>query len=757
LHTSTNKLINSIFLINEYQFFFCSLLINSADSVASPVDINVSVQNTIVDVNIEDPFSISAKHLSQQEADECLRNFSEKSDFFMSDDSQSRIPGEDIMAIISAICGQSHNPVSQADVNKVHQAMARVRRTSGSSERNAERHAEGSVYPPEFFTRDVGQLERMGNLENLITDRHQKMSANRFNLDRFNELYHDDEEKDRLYSLATSGAKIDTAPDFIPIAEPEPMRSLLRKVPNTIRSHVSKLWESGNVLVLPLKAILADNPHTSSLHIVFQDSVAKPLGRLLGDLTNRSVGNALNNPEAKPAIIARYGELHYCTIIDLIRASITVARAVGGFKNVRMYKEDVVGAFGQFNFNAGDCRLLVFAFTLDFVLVYMTGLFGWMGAPFVFGVFTRAILRLIRSRIHESSLADMFCDDVIGFSGVQHAISDQAITVLIIEGTFGKGSACKRKKYGPSICGEAIGWYLDFFMETVRPNDKGIDSLTRCFLSLRHDTAISHKEYQVIASLACRYSLGLKGMRPFVHPLFRMITKSKRKPRVPSTEAWTAILMWQAIIIALIISPTNLSVSLYSFALFSEMTNVSLISDAGPKALGLAIYLNDVCIGYVSYVLPWDASDPRYQNCREFMGHLLGKILILKLKLGKSHVTHVTSFSWVGDNMSALAWVAKQSCRSINTQLAFLADCWLSTMHDINTVKVDHLAGKLMGDHDGLSRLRDHSFDPKLNLDHLIDHAVMDLFVLCNPTVEDIGNKFSVATFKRLLLILQDI
>jgi DNA-binding ferritin-like protein (Dps family) len=202
------------------------------------------------------------------------------------------------------------------------------------------------------------------------------------------------------------------------------------------------------------------------------------------------------------------------------------------------------------------------------ILVYMTSLFGWMGAPFVFGVFTRAILRLIRSRIHESSLADMFCDDVIGFSGVQHAISDQAITVLIIEGTFGKGSACKRKKYGPSICGEAIGWYLDFFMETVRPNDKGIDSLTRCFLSLRHDTAISHKEYQVIASLACRYSLGLKGMRPFVHPLFRMITKSKRKPRVPSTEAWTAILMWQAIIIALIISPTNLSVSLYSFALF---------------------------------------------------------------------------------------------------------------------------------------------------------------------------------------------
>jgi hypothetical protein len=42
-----------------------------------------------------------------------------------------------------------------------------------------------------------------------------------------------------------------------------------------------------------------------------------------------------------------YGELKYCTITDLILAAITVATAVGGFENVRMYKRDVVGAFGQ--------------------------------------------------------------------------------------------------------------------------------------------------------------------------------------------------------------------------------------------------------------------------------------------------------------------------------------------------------------------------------------------------------------------------
>jgi hypothetical protein len=199
------------------------------------------------------------------------------------------------------------------------------------------------------------------------------------------------------------------------------MRSLLSRVPNTIRAHVLKLWLTGNVLILPLSAILADNPHISSLHIVFQDSIAKPLGRLLGDLTNRSVGNALNNPEAKPAIIERFGGLKYCTITDIILAAIRVANAVGGFKNVRMYKNDVVGAFGQFNFNPRTCRLLAFMFAADLVIIYMTGLFGWMGAPFVFGIFTRAILRLIRKGIHSTSEAEMYCDDVIGLSGYLYA------------------------------------------------------------------------------------------------------------------------------------------------------------------------------------------------------------------------------------------------------------------------------------------------------------------------------------------------
>jgi hypothetical protein len=51
-------------------------------------------------------------------------------------------------------------------------------------------------------------------------------SSNRFNIDRFNALYSDDPEAEILHTLATTGARIDTAPDFVPIAEPSPLRAL---------------------------------------------------------------------------------------------------------------------------------------------------------------------------------------------------------------------------------------------------------------------------------------------------------------------------------------------------------------------------------------------------------------------------------------------------------------------------------------------------------------------------------------------------
>lgn len=682
-----------------------------------------------------------------------IEHFDEHSDLFVDKSSTkgtSRL--SEGINIITFLCQFKGDPC--AAQSSVVAAIARTKRSVEGVEQAAERHAMDSVIPPDFLTRDAAGLKREGCLESLVRSHQLARSEDRFNLQRFNALYSEDEEAETLRVLATTGARIDTAPGFEPIAEPDVMRDLQRRLPLTFRKHVVKLWQSGNVLVLPLADILPDKPHTSPLHCVFQDPILKPGGRLLGDLTNRSVGNSLNNIEAKQAIIERFGALSLPSIIEIILHILEVAEKVGGLHNVRIFKEDVVGAFGQFNFDPRDCRYVVFPFAPGYVIVYTTGMFGYSGCPFVFGVHTRSILRQIRQRIHDTSKADMYCDDLMGFSGVQTAARDQATVVDVIEGTFGYKTTCPAKKTLPAITGELIGWFLDLGEATIRPNDKGIDNLTRAFLSLEEDRLLSRREYQVLASLACRYSRALIGMRPFVRPLFNMVKVSRHKACKASIEAWTSILMWQAITICLIISPGQLAVSLYSFAK-AISTDVQLISDAGPIALGLAIYVRGVCIGFVSYVLPFDAKDPSYQNCREFMGHLLGKLLLLKLRMENTCITHVTALQWTGDNMSALAWVTKQSCSSTNTQLAFLADCWLATVHNLTTTHVDHRAGVDMDDHDGLSRLKAHSFDPALDLQRLITPDIDAIFKLCDPTVASID--FTTLTFMRLLTLLVDI
>lgn len=708
-----------------------------------------SVSNLLVD-----QFSVT---MSEAEAswdfDSDIAAFESQPDLFL----DNRSPREKLdlsteLDIIQFLCQFKVDPV--ASQSKVAEAITRTRRSNVGVEHAAERHASDVKVPSNFFTRDASLLSLHGSLESLVRHHQKLRSKDRFNLDRFNKLYQDDEEADTLRILATTGARIDTAPGFIPIAEPEEMRSLQQRLPLTFLKHVVKLWLSGNVLVLPLTDILADKPHTSPLHCVFQDPILKPGGRLLGDLSNRSTGNSLNNIEAKQAIVERFGSLSLPSIDSIIVHILEVASKVGGLHKVRMLKEDVVGAFGQFNFDPRDCRYVVFPFAPGYVMVYTTGMFGYSGCPFVFGVHTRSILRQIRRRIHKDSRADMYCDDIMVFAGADTASADQAIVVEVTEGTFGSRTTCPVKKYLPNIKGELIGWFIHLGEASLRPNDKGIDSLTRAFLSLERNRALSRRQYQVIASLACRYSRGLRGMRPFVRPFFNMMKTTHHKAREPSADAWTSILMWQAVIICLIISPGPMAVSLYSFAKVSS-NEVHLISDAGPVALGLAIYLYDKCIGYVSYVLPFSAQDPSYQNCREYMGHLLGKILILKLNIQNKCVSHVTTLQWTGDNMSALSWVAKQSCNSTNTQFAFLADCWLSTIHNINTTHVDHRAGEDMDDHDGLSRLRAHSFDPTLNLEHLITPDIDAVFKLCDPTAPDIP--FTKSIFLRLLTLLVDI
>jgi hypothetical protein len=640
------------------------------------------------------------------------------------------------------------------------EAFQRAQRVMAGAERVAETDAGDISYPPEMFTRDAIALREAGSLAALVRLRQEARAHSRFNLSRFNRLYPDDPEADRLRTLASSGARIDTAPSFQPEADPPPMRTLLSRVPNSIRKHVFKLWTSGDVLVLPLDELTsADDIHTSNLHCVFQDPVNKPGGRLLGDLTNRPSGSSLNHPDARPLIEERWGTLHLPTITDIIADAFAVAHVAGGLQNIRLFKEDVVGAFGQFNIDAEDARLLAFEFFLGFVLIYIAGMFGWMGAPAVFGVLTRAMSRRISKTIHHTSRSSMYVDDVMVFSARQHAASDQASVKRVIEDTLGEGKACPKKSQPPSLVGDIIGWTIDLVNETLRPNAKGIDALLRNFSPLLRTSRLTWRQYSTLASLASRYSQAMIGMRPFVAPLFRMISAARRHGTVsPSAEAWTAITMWQAATVVLVVSPGHMAISLHRFSpVPPDHRPVLLVSDAGPDAIGLLLHVDDQLLGYVTYDFPFAAHDPEFQNCREYLGHLLGKVLFLKLRRQRPALQSIRWLHWTGDNSAALSWVRKHSCSSTRTQFSFLASSWLDTIHHLPTGDPDHLPGVRMGVVDDLSRHRPHNLDTRFNLAHLLDERIHRLFMLCDPTPEHPDESLTPDHLTELLGVLRGI
>ena len=628
-----------------------------------------------------------------------------------------------------------------------------ARTSSDGAELDAERFAGNVHYPPEFYTRDVDALKDYTSLAEYARSVQTSTEDRRFNVARFMQMFKDDPECDRLYDIAFKGANIHTAGDFVACATPSPRRQIYDRIPCTFKKHCLDAWESKEAIVLPLSSVLHELPHSNDFHWIYQPN--KPQGRILGDCTNKANGNALNNIDAKEAIIDQYGKLSMPTIIDIIQDALDVGEACGGLRYVRYLKEDVVGAFKNFMFDPTRIRLMGFTVDDDYILFYLVGMFGYSGCPFIFGVFTRAILRWIQKRIHPTSRAKMFCDDVMAFSGVSNAAPDQVVVVNGIEGAFGDEKACRKKKLLPSLQGDAIGWWLDLVLASLRPNDKGIRALTRAFILRDTNKPLSSKVWASMASLACRYSRGLKGMRGFVTSLFRMIRQGKNSASRPSAGASLCILVWRVVTLCLIVNPDSFAVSMHALVREVGLNPVSFISDAGPIALGLAIFNHlGACLGFVSYVLPFDASDPKYQNCREFMGHLLGKILIIMMGLSSVDVRAPTSLDWTGDNMSALSWVRKNACSSTPTRLAFLADCWLTTLTDVHTTSDKHKAGVLMGDIDGLSRLRNHEFDESLNLKHLLSKEITELFVICDPTIAEDKDVYSLPTLLRIMAIL---
>ena len=587
--------------------------------------------------------------------------------------------------------------------------------------------ANGFRLPSDIVLRDSFDFSRTSSLVDLVQDRQQLFRHDRFNSDRCR-LFMEDPEYATLMDIAVNGAYVPVPSIFRETTSPPRFRPVHARLQSVFERHAFDLSESGTVLLLNSSLLDSVPLHYSSLHWTVKPG--KALGRLLGDLSNSEISDsALNTDETRLELEGRYGSLYHPTIVDFIDY-IFMAIDKWGLANITFFKEDIANAFAQFPFDPSCTRHLAFQLSTNVTMIYLYGMFGWTGAPFVFGVFSRALLRLIQPII--CSFLVIYVDDFMAVGPSYNILRDKQTVIESVRSVFGPSAINEAKSIPPSRQMEFIGWFLDLDSFTVRPNDKGILKLAVAFF---HSSPFGRKsiplvQWEKLASLATRYSTMLVAMRPFVQP-FMIRTSRKSGFARPNSAAKVSMIVWRMVSIFLLSDKNLFSVPLCSVRSLKPVPRVTLITDASPLGAGLAVYdysLN-TCIFHFSYRFPFNTIESEFQNSREFLA-LLISCIVLCFKGYKDTPIH-----WIGDNMSSLSWIEKNMVSSSSSQASFLAFTWILLGSRNQIVSSAHRAGVDMGDIDGLSRFMDTSFSAETAVDPSVTLILDPIISLCDPSL----------------------
>lgn len=594
----------------------------------------------------------------------------------------------------------------------------------------------------EALTRDGLDLKRVGTIEQLVKLRQEAVSHNRYNEERFHDLFTNVSDAKVLHMLATEGASVPVAADFVSQPDPEKPRGLQRRLGKCYMKHAFKLWQKNCVLILKREDVeaselekLNDNP----LNWTVKPLV--PPGRMLGDLSNRKSGTPINCPESKALAAELYGDMSYPMIDEIIFSWLDYA-SKRGYKlhEMRMWKDDIRSAFGQFNFKPSETYKLAFTFAEGLIMIMICGFFGWTGAPQVFANFSRGMLEIVRAAI--VGVVFIFCDDFIGFGHRDEVDRDQLIAQQVIVRTFGDDAWADEKCVTPCVRTEILGWWVDLISETVRPSDKGIRKLTFSFFMVKTNDKYWELEFcQLLASLAQRYSAALMGMKPFVQPFHSMCEGPQTiKWRKVSAKAKFALEMWRVAIILLFMNKESMSVSMEVMAGWGVGYNLlRFITDASYLGVGFLLLLENLELQatapFVSYHFPFKLKNGKHQNHREFLGFIVGLLTLIKLKMIP---TGGATLHIVNDNVAALEWARKNMCAGKASQVAFMVYSVILIKYKLRVVQVEHTPGdsELMDPVDKLSRHQiPKSFDREYLIDLNASPAVKSLMLMCDPTV----------------------
>ena len=604
--------------------------------------------------------------------------------------------------------------------------------------------SENFFLSPEVMAKDLSDLISEGSLENLVRRRQMELYPSSLNIDRLNQSFGHlpGIDLDRARSITLQGSQLMLPEGFIRQPTPSPMRPMAAQLGNTYLKHGYKLWLKGKALLFNVNELPRDtfNELNFGNNAHFTGKPNCPEGRFLFDPNHPEKGySVLNTKEGLERMRMVYGNMTLPTIKEFLMLIYMVCSRKGcRMCQLRIWKEDVKGAFAQTNIDPSCAWLSAMMLSASTVIIFICGFFGYNGQPLVFNVFTRLINQALSDKI-EGCLF-MYVDDLVGVSHMNEADNDQLIAQNFLKGLFGE-NALASDNTTPTQLVDVIGWRVDLNKESIRPNDKGLRKLFFVLFAVIDKDAkywpLVH--VQVLSSLFERYSMAIMGMRAYIDPINRILTHdpnmNPNTPRKVSAAARFCVVIWRAISLIMLINPDALSVPICSVVQSVSMPiDYRATSDAA-NSIGLVVFNNlEEMVLVTSYKLPFSAPGPEYQNAKEFMGLLLALILI-KIKLNPPRGTIV---ALTGDNTSSLTWIEKNKANSPSAHIAFLAYSWVVITTGLRVESVNHIAGasSQMKNIDALSRNYANELDSSPHFIETTGNVELDnLFKLCDPTI----------------------
>ncbi len=580
-------------------------------------------------------------------------------------------------------------------------------------------------------------------------------------------LLRDPQDFQRLRSLS-EGMIITTHPDFCPLSEPPPLRTKYVDVHCAVdRLHYEQFLKGQVIFVDTHVARLIPGIHFSAQHWALKPG--KPQGRAVSDLSNPDVdgqqtvnGTSESQKQwVREQAIAQWGAITLPSISDIVLMILDLVDVCQGDSSlVTLWQADLSGAYNLLDFSLSSIKTLAFALLNDITVIHTTGVFGLTGMPYAFEVISRVLEDVISARMSLYSRLRMYVDDGCGASLLAHAQADLQTAIDLMRQLLGDASVNTDKVKTGRIL-DMLGWCINLEDMTISPAHKNMLKAIYVFFCRDIDSGYSLKELQRLSSLATRYSMVCRQMRPYTQSLYTMTTAFRGMgPRATvrlSREAKTDIAMWRAFLCLLRFDERTYARSLYSFR--SQPPRFLIEYDASLTGFGICLHewsslrQSYDLFAYSQLSVPYKhiGSDSTYQNACEYTA-----VLFALLLLQSFHVKPGFTFDLIGDSVSSLSWVARDKVRSGIAHNAHVGYTLVSVAMDATVADIRFIPSEANHICDGLSRGKsghDLGLSPDMMVFVAPESPINQYISLCDP-FHQVESAYEHVAFCRSLLTL---